>query len=108
MNKNRNLSKSLLRTLKLVGLVTVPLTTSCGEPAAQLAPSAEQMYGQRIGTALRIAGEIGVKERHMMALGYVGGYFGLTDGQKNQLWLSESGRAGSVPLDTRRLQDLSQ
>lgn len=108
MNKNANLSKSLLCILNIVGLATVSLTTSCGEPAAQLAPSAEQMYGQRIGTALRIAGEIGVKERHMMSLGYVGGYFGLTDGQKNQLWLSDSGRSTSVPLDNRRIQDLSQ
>ncbi len=108
MNKNRNLSKSLLCKLNVVGLVAVTLTASCSEPAAQLAPTAEQMYGQRIGSALRIAGEIGVKERHMMSLGYVGGYFGLTDGQKNQLWLGESGRSASIPMDTRRLQDVSQ
>lgn len=108
MKKNRNLPKSLLLPLNLTAMVTVILTTSCGEPAAQLPPSVEQMYGQRIGTALRLAGEVGVKERHMMALGYVGGYFGLTDGQKNQLWLADSGRSASVPLDLRRFENTSQ
>lgn len=108
MAKKINYSGHFAVPLRITALVSVLMTASCGEPTAKLAPSAEQVYGQRIGTALRLASELGVKERHMMALGYVGGHFGLTDGQKNQLWLSDSGRSASMPIDLRRSPDLAQ
>jgi hypothetical protein len=70
--------------------------------------STEQVYGPRIGSVLRLAGEAGIKERQMMATGYVAGYFGLTEGQKSQQWLAESGRTGSVGLDLRASSGLNQ
>jgi hypothetical protein len=80
--------------------------SSCKDAPGETNPSQEQVYGPRIGTVLRLAGELGVKERHLMAAGYVGGYFGLTEGQKHQAWLSESGRSSSLGLDLRRASEL--
>jgi hypothetical protein len=85
---------------------TVLGLSGCKDAPGESEPTQEQVYGPRIGTVLRLAGELGVKERHLMAAGYVGGYFGLADGQKHQAWLAESGRSASLALDLRRAAEL--
>ncbi|MFZ9520943.1 MAG: hypothetical protein ACO3A4_10740 [Silvanigrellaceae bacterium] len=82
--------------------------SACRSETTEPTLSTEQVYGPRIGSVLRLAGEAGFKERHMMATGFVAGYFGLSDGQKAQQWLSESGRTGSVGLDLRASPALGQ
>lgn len=99
-----------LSVLLVIGLGTVAatLTSSCAAPKTESSASQEQIYGPRIGTVLRLAEEAGVKERHMMAAGFISGYFGLTDGQKSQAWLSDSGRSPSVGLDVRKAGEAHQ
>lgn len=106
----KNSSYPATLTLSLAGLCGIMATnlSACRGTKSESGPSQEQVYGPRIGTVLRLAGELGVKERHFMAAGYVGGYFGLTDGQKNQQWLADSGRSSSLGLDLRRSAELQQ
>jgi hypothetical protein len=96
-----------LTILGLVGCLASGLS-GCRDDTKETTPTTEQVYGPRIGTVLRLAGEAGIKQRHLLATGYVGGYFGLTDGQKSQQWLADSGRSSSVGLDIRSGANLGQ
>lgn len=98
--KNKALSLSLLG-LSVLG------SSGCRKDTKEPTLSTEQVYGPRIGSVLRLAGETGIKQRHLLAAGYVGGYFGLTDGQKSQQWLSDSGRSTALGLDIRGSADLA-
>lgn len=102
--KNCNLSVTLL------GLATFIAAgpSGCGTPPAKPTLSQEQVYGPRIGSVLRLAGESGIKERHLMATGYAGGYFGLAEGQKIQQALADSGRTASLALDLRLAPQLAE
>ncbi|MEY4066048.1 MAG: hypothetical protein RIR26_2256 [Pseudomonadota bacterium] len=99
---------NLIGSLTLLSGTAAMALSGCSGKPAEKPPTQEQVYGQRIGRVLQLAGELGVKERHLMAAGYVGGYFGLTDGQKNQRWLAESGRSPSLGLDLRKNPELRQ
>jgi len=104
--KKSNHHGSLTPALATICAAAVLGLSACKDAPTETDPSQEQVYGPRIGTVLRLAGELGVKERHLMAAGYVGGYFGLTDGQKHQAWLGESARSSSLGLDLRRTAEL--
>ncbi|NBO38981.1 hypothetical protein EBU99_10405 [bacterium] len=107
MQRTSHLVALPLTILGICGTFAVGLS-GCRSESQPSLPGSEQVYGPRIGTVLRLAGELGVKERHMMAAGYVSGHFGLTEGQKSQQWLFESGRSNSVGLDLRAASDLQQ
>jgi hypothetical protein len=94
-----------LSLLGLSGFAALSLA-GCSKDTKEPTLSTEQVYGPRIGSVLRLAGESGIKQRHLLAAGYVGGYFGLTDGQKSQQWLSDSGRSASIGLDARGAANL--
>lgn len=104
--KSHNRSRVLTKTLSFLSGAALASLAGCSGTPAEKPPTQEQLYGQRIGRVLQLAGELGVKERHLMAAGFVGGYFGLTDGQKNQRWLADSGRSPSLGLDLRKNPEL--
>jgi hypothetical protein len=89
----------------VAGLLASPLS-SCRNDSKSPELSSEQKFGPRIGTVLRLADESGIKERYLLAAGYVGGYFGLADGQKFQDELVESERSTAVGLDLRGASQL--
>lgn len=97
-------------SLSLIGLAGFSAAgpSGCSKEIKEPVLSSEQVYGPRIGSVLRLAGESGIKQRHLLAAGYVGGYFGLTDGQKSQQWLADSGRSASLGLDIRGAADLAR
>lgn len=96
-----------LTSAGIAGLVALSLS-ACRNAPIEPTLSQEQVYGPRIGTVLRLANESGIKERHLMAAGFVSAYFGLADGQKTQQWLNDSGRSSSVGIDLRGAAELSQ